>query len=84
MEHVGELCTRRRRHPGLIAGQLSRTLSLFDIALGYGAPAALACLVTLVTGRASARPRRTPGPGVPAMNPAPKPPPPDRTGDPIA
>jgi MFS family permease len=37
--------------PGLIAGQLSRTLSLFDIALGYGALAALACAVTLVTAR---------------------------------
>ena len=37
--------------PGLIAGQLSRTLSLFDIALGYGALAALACLITLATAR---------------------------------
>jgi MFS family permease len=34
--------------PGLIAGQLSHTLSLFDVALGYGALAALACVVTLV------------------------------------
>jgi MFS family permease len=37
--------------PSLIAGQLSRTLSLFDIALGYGALAALAFLVTLVAAR---------------------------------
>ncbi len=37
--------------PGLVAGQLSRTLSLFDIALGYGALAALACVVTLVAAR---------------------------------
>ena len=37
--------------PALIAGQLSRTLSLFDIALGYGALAALACAVTLVAAR---------------------------------
>jgi MFS family permease len=37
--------------PGLIAGQLSRTLSLFDIALGYGALAAIACVVTLAAAR---------------------------------
>jgi MFS family permease len=37
--------------PGLIAGQLSRSLSLFDIALGYGALAGLACVVTLVAAR---------------------------------
>jgi MFS family permease len=37
--------------PGLIAGQLSRSLSLFDIALGYGALATLACGITLVTAR---------------------------------
>src|SRR4051795_2051357 len=37
--------------PGLIAGQLSRSLSLFDIALGYGALAALACAITLVAAR---------------------------------
>jgi predicted MFS family arabinose efflux permease len=37
--------------PGVIAGQLSRTLSLFDIALGYGALAALACAFTLVAAR---------------------------------
>jgi hypothetical protein len=37
--------------PSLIAGQLSRTLSLFDIALGYGALAMLACVVTLLTAR---------------------------------
>jgi MFS family permease len=37
--------------PSLIAGQLSRTLNLFDIALGYGALAALACAVTLATAR---------------------------------
>src|SRR3954449_12114489 len=29
--------------PGLIAGELSRTLSLFDLALGYGALAGVAC-----------------------------------------
>ena len=34
--------------PGLIAGQLSRTLSLFEIALGYGALAGVACVVTLL------------------------------------
>jgi len=37
--------------PGLIAGQLSRTLSLFDIALGYGALAAVACAITLIAAR---------------------------------
>jgi MFS family permease len=37
--------------PGLVAGQLSRVLSLFDIALGYGALAALACLITLSAAR---------------------------------
>jgi threonine dehydrogenase-like Zn-dependent dehydrogenase/predicted MFS family arabinose efflux permease len=42
--------------PGVIAGQLSRTLSLFDIALGYGALAALACVVTLVATRESRGP----------------------------
>src|SRR3954463_8292269 len=44
--------------PGLIAGQLSRTLSLFDIALGYGALAALACAVTLVAARGPDEARR--------------------------
>jgi MFS family permease len=39
--------------PALIAGQLARTLSLFHIALGYGALAAIACAVT-------SQPRRTP------------------------
>jgi MFS family permease len=33
--------------PSLIAGQLARLLSLFEIALGYGALAAIACLLTL-------------------------------------
>jgi hypothetical protein len=33
--------------PSLIAGQLARTLSVFQIALGYGAVAALACIITL-------------------------------------
>jgi MFS family permease len=33
--------------PGLIAGQLSRSVGLFDIALGYGVLAALACVGTL-------------------------------------
>jgi len=37
--------------PGLIAGQLSRSLNLFDIALGYGALAAVACAITVVTAR---------------------------------
>jgi MFS family permease len=37
--------------PSLIAGQLSHTFSLFDIALGYGALGVLACLVTLLTAR---------------------------------
>jgi MFS family permease len=37
--------------PGLIAGQLSRTLSLFDIAFGYGVLAGLACAFTLVAAR---------------------------------
>jgi MFS family permease len=37
--------------PGVLAGQLSRSLSLFDIALGYGALAALACLITLAAAR---------------------------------
>jgi MFS family permease len=50
--------------PGLIAGQLSRTLSLFEIALGYGALAAIACLITLIAAR---EPRRV----VPATQPAP-------------
>jgi hypothetical protein len=34
--------------PSLIAGQLARVLSLFDIVLGY---AALACVMTLVRAR---------------------------------
>jgi MFS family permease len=46
--------------PAVIAGQLARTLSLFQIALGYGALAALACAITLAAatnpgGRASLR-----------------------------
>jgi MFS family permease len=49
--------------PGLIAGQLSRSLNLFDIALGYGALAALACAITLVAAR---EPRST----APAEQPA--------------
>jgi MFS family permease len=44
--------------PGLIAGQLSHTLSLFTIAIGYGILAAIACAVTLTAAR----------------NPAPRPP----------
>jgi MFS family permease len=44
--------------PGLIAGQLSRSVGLFDIALGYGALAAIACVVTLVAAR---EPRPEPG-----------------------
>jgi len=43
--------------PNLIAGQLSRSLSLFDIALGYGALAAVAFVITLATAR---DPRPTP------------------------
>jgi MFS family permease len=46
--------------PGLIAGQLSRSLSLFEIALGYGVLAALACVVTVAAAR---DPRPTPQPG---------------------
>src|SRR4051794_25900606 len=49
--------------PGLIAGQLSRTLSLFDIALGYGALAGLACAITLIA-------TREPRPHSPAQQPA--------------
>jgi hypothetical protein len=49
--------------PGLIAGQLTRSLSLFDVALGYGAAAALACAITLVAAR---EPRST----APAEQPA--------------
>ena len=37
--------------PSLIAGQLSRSVGLFDLALGYGALAALACVVTWLTAR---------------------------------
>jgi MFS family permease len=40
--------------PSLIAGQLSHTLSLFTIAVGYGVLAALACIVTLVAARSPA------------------------------
>ena len=34
--------------PAVIAGQLARTLTLLKIALGYGALAAIACVLTLV------------------------------------
>ncbi|OYQ91270.1 hypothetical protein B9P90_28010 [Citrobacter freundii] len=37
--------------PSLIAGQLSRTLSLFQIATGYGVLAAVACTITLLAAR---------------------------------
>ena len=37
--------------PAVIAGQLARTLSLFEIALGYGALAAIACAVTLAAAK---------------------------------
>lgn len=37
--------------PSLIAGQLSRTLSLFQIATGYGILAALGCFITLLAAR---------------------------------
>jgi MFS family permease len=50
--------------PGLIAGRLSRSLSLFDIALGYGALAALACAITLIAAR-------EPRPTAPVQQPAP-------------
>ena len=46
--------------PGLIAGQLSRTVGLFDIALGYGALAALACVITLTTRSTTCRSPATP------------------------
>jgi len=52
--------------PGLIAGQLSATLSLFQMAVGYGALAAIACAVTLAAARdprsSSAVRRRPPAP----------------------
>lgn len=38
--------------PNFIAGQLSQTMTLFHIALGYGALAAVACAITLVAARA--------------------------------
>jgi hypothetical protein len=37
--------------PSLIAGPLTRVPGLFDIALGYGTLAALACVMTLVRAR---------------------------------
>jgi len=37
--------------PAVIAGQLARTLSLFHIALGYGALAAIACVITLAAAK---------------------------------
>ena len=37
--------------PGFIAGQLSHSLGLFDIALGYGALAVVACAITVVRAR---------------------------------
>ena len=37
--------------PAAIAGQLARTLSLFEIAAGYGALAAIACAITLIAAR---------------------------------
>ncbi|MBM7808495.1 MFS family permease [Geodermatophilus bullaregiensis] len=37
--------------PGLVAGQLSSSLDLFTIAVGYGVLAALACVLTLATAR---------------------------------
>jgi hypothetical protein len=46
--------------PGLIAGQLSHTLSLFTIAIGYGVLAALACAITLTAARNPA-PQSQPG-----------------------
>jgi MFS family permease len=42
--------------PGLIAGQLSHTLDLFTIAVGYGILAALACVITLAGARDPAPP----------------------------
>jgi hypothetical protein len=33
--------------PSLVAGQRARILGLFDVALGYGALAAAACVITL-------------------------------------
>jgi len=41
--------------PNLIAGQVSRTFTLFEIALGYGALAGLACIITLAAARDPAR-----------------------------
>lgn len=37
--------------PSLITGQLSRTLSLFQLATGYGMLAALGCVITLLAAR---------------------------------
>ncbi|MBM7808023.1 hypothetical protein JOD57_003860 [Geodermatophilus bullaregiensis] len=37
--------------PGLVAGQLSSSLDLFTIAVGYGGLAAVACVLTLATAR---------------------------------
>jgi predicted MFS family arabinose efflux permease len=37
--------------PSLVAGQLSRTVSLFDITVGYALLACIASLVTLLTAR---------------------------------
>jgi MFS family permease len=37
--------------PGLIAGQLARSVSLFDIALGYGGLAAVGCAITVLAAR---------------------------------
>jgi MFS family permease len=50
--------------PGLIAGQLSHTLSLFAIAIGYGILAAIACAVTLT---AAGNPAPRPPSGAPAQ-----------------
>ncbi|MEN3342744.1 MAG: hypothetical protein V7644_2148 [Actinomycetota bacterium] len=37
--------------PALVVGQLARTLSLFDIALGYGALAGAARVITLAAAK---------------------------------
>ncbi|MFC7328265.1 MFS transporter [Marinactinospora rubrisoli] len=57
--------------PSFVAGQLSHTLDLGEISLGYGALAAVSCLVTLVAARnprvgpASVAPGERPGTAAP-------------------
>jgi MFS family permease len=50
--------------PGLIAGRLSHSVDLFDIAVGYGVLAAIACFFTLAAARNPARVRTAPSPSL--------------------